>query len=169
MGKILARYIYHDPVPGKLFLFDIGVEVFGNTLDEQVRNAGAYARQELSFGESLIRDTGFLFTIGFIWGNLQFRNPRVIDLYGYSGSGADCWESSNLEVTMWVIRESDGEEGYWEISEPMASCESSLIVLGKEAVHRRRTRNLGEYVNSHVYLMEMEPSHPYGLLDLARI
>ncbi len=170
MGKILARYVHEKPIPGKLFLFDNGVEAFGNTLDEQVKNAGEYARTGLDglIHYNKVIQWGCVFTLGLIWGD---SDTKVIDLYGYKGvekNSTDSWKNANLDVTMWVIREFLQAKGSSYLSSlgGMASCETSLIILGKEAVHRRRTESLEQYLGSHAYLMEMEPFNSYQFLKI---
>ncbi|MBI2107015.1 hypothetical protein HYT57_03450 [Candidatus Woesearchaeota archaeon] len=168
MGKILARYVHTEPIPGKLFLFDSGVEAFGETLDLQVQNAEEYARGQLSH---LVYPHEFvqwkaIFTLGLIWGDSA---SKVIDLYGYKGidqSSSDYWKNANPDVTMWVAKTSPGFNGAAWKKEDMASCETSLIILGREAVHRRKTSGLEEYMRSHAYLMDMEPCEQYRVLKI---
>ena len=171
MGKILARYVHTQPISGKLFLFDNGVEAFGNSLDEQVKNAGEYARRELDSGEmGNLCGWNPSFTLGLIWGDQRLR---TIDLYvyGFKGEVVDLtsspnWKAANPDVTMWVIREPAGSNVASWFCGSMASCETYLIVLGREAVLRRKTGSLEEYMNLHAYLMDMEPFELYQCLKI---
>src|SRR3989338_3056439 len=178
MGKILARYVYETPmdrclVPGKLFLHSVGVEAFykgpGKLEDKDwqietcVEEAGAYAKRILT------RDCYFLlesvFTLGVIWGQDHHRHLNLFIYDGVDQGSSDSWRLSNPNV-----RVRQNCQGIWNNNSGSfvggITCEDSLIILGREAINRRKTGSLDEYMKSHAYLMDMEPSEQYRSLKI---
>lgn len=182
MGKALARYVHetpmdHGPIPGKLFLHSSGVEVFYRGPGKFVHNdwqtemcvkeAGAFAIAQLT------RDCYFLvesaFTLGILRGHIDgFGQERILDLFVFGAPNNipdNLWESDNFGYT--ILQNCNGIWGNNHTSADGALIrEDSLIILGREAVNRRTTRGLEEYMKSHACLMDMEPCEQYRSLKI---
>lgn len=138
-NKFIARLKLpeHQP-PVKAYLHCSGLFLFGGRVDclsTFVNNAQRYLLDSLSETKRHYDDCSFL--LATIWGD-ETRREKVIDLFGYHG--LTNWRS-NPEVSSWTIRNGVVTR------ETDITCEDTLIVLGFEAVLRRETGSLADYMS----------------------
>jgi len=149
---IIARYSHAGnenlPTPGRLYLQRTS-DVFNGSTSSPIKNAALYAQDVLTRRSSTMRD--FVYFIGILWGK---ERVKALDLFGYKDidpkSTGEPWQRSNPDIGLWVIK-----NGVW-VSEG-GSCEDSVIILGREGEHRRKTSGLAEFIETFPNLRDLEP------------
>lgn len=99
MSNIIARFGFREPVPGRLYLSDSGLEkVFG--ISDPIKAARQYAAEIISNANRcrLIGECKYL--LGIIRGDKNYRT-KIIDLFLFAG--VDDW-SGNPEVYTWAFK-----------------------------------------------------------------
>lgn len=97
----------------------------------------------------------------------EFAQERILDLFVFEAPNtpSDLWKSDNFGYKIW--QNCNGTWGNNHISAVGALIpEDSSVILGREAILRRKTGSLEEYMRLHAYLMDMEPSEPYQCLRI---
>ena len=81
-----------------------------------------------------------MFAIAAAWGYRESDRPvRVIDILTYEFDKP--WDTCNPDLDTWVIRNGSPVPGNKKVT-----CETTVIIAGKEAELRRSSSNLGEYL-----------------------
>ena len=98
-----------------------------------------------------LRINGYAYLIAMMWGRSKdVISEKMIDLFGFGGVNNKTWPG-NPDVYSWVV-----SNGVY-VSEENITCGDSLIVLGKEEEHRRKTRSLEEFISTFPHMGNLEP------------
>jgi len=126
----IVRFARESLPPVRAYVHGSGSDVFsddgaprGHLTDVLERHAG------------LFTDADFL--LAALWGN---NGDRMIDLFKYTGIRE--WPG-NPEVAAYVFK-----DGIYKPNARDITCGDTLIVLGIEEAHRRKTGNRGDYIRN---------------------
>jgi len=131
--------------PARVYLHEYGLrEQFGG----DGRSAGLVILSAFAYGEWAVRtllrsEENLQYSIGIVWGDID-NDQKACDLFGYSG--IEEWPG-NPDVPLWVFRNG-------VLVKDLESCGDSLILLGLEEQHRRKCKNLEEYLEKNPKLPE---------------
>ncbi len=140
----VALFNRNGTPPGRFYLHDHGLEAFG---DNPIENAKEYTRKTLKSFEP----EKFYYLLGVLHGRkTRTLNERIIELYGYSNTILKEWRG-NPDVDLLNVVNGRRNRGFYR------PCGDTLILLGREEEHRRKSRSLSEYFGLGV-------TFPRGLL-----